>query len=342
MIPSPTLLEIGIVLRIGILGAARIARSFCNGVRGSSKVAVTAIASRSQASAKAFAKEFDIAKTYAPYEALLDDPDIDAIYNPLPNALHAPWSIRAAGAGKHVLCEKPFGATAADVVAMQAAARRFGVHIVEAYPYLAQPQTRLVRQLVRDGAIGDLRTIHALFTFPLRDWSDIRMDPSLGAGSLLDVGCYPLSLTRVLAGRRATRITAAADFTETGVDRTLAATLEYGDGPLAQISCSFAAANMRYALIIGDKGVIETHYLNHTTERSAEIRVKRSPKPDAMFETVTSKQMNGFLAEADSFADLIAGGNWTGATAQESLDIAEMLDAIAASARSRTPIELGA
>jgi len=328
-------------LKIGIIGTARIARSFCAGVRNSQKVVVTAIASRAQASADAFAKEFGLAKAYASYQALLADPQIDAIYNPLPNALHAPWSIRAAEAGKHVLCEKPLGPTFADVIAIQASAKRHGVHIVEAYPYLAQPQTQLLRQLVRDGAIGRLRAIQALFTFPLRDWSDIRTDPALGAGALLDVGCYPISLARVLAGARATRVSAVADFTETGVDRTLVATLEYADGLLAQISCSFAAANMRYALILGDQGAIETNYWNHTNpERPAELRIKRSPGPEAVFETISTTQINGFLSEAESFADLVAGGAWTGATALESLDIAAVLDAAAASARAGAPVDL--
>ena len=141
-------------LRIGILGAANIARNFTAALRGSEKVDVCAVASRDAAKSAAFAAEVGIAQSFASYEALLADPSIEAVYNPLPNNLHAEWTIKAADAGKHVLCEKPFAANALEAQAMFDAAKRNHVIVVEAYPYRAQPQTIRLAQLLRDGAIG--------------------------------------------------------------------------------------------------------------------------------------------------------------------------------------------
>ena len=209
-------------LRIGILGAAKIARAFCDGVRPSPKVVVTAVASRDAAKGKAFALESGIPQVHATYESLLSDPAIDAIYNPLPNNLHAQWSIRAAEAGKHVLCEKPLATSAADARAMFEAARRHAVYLVEAYPYRAQPQTLKMRELLNAKAIGRVQLVQAAFGFPLTDAANIRMDPALAGGALMDAGCYPVSLVRTIAGERPSRVHAMAKWAPSGVDLTLA------------------------------------------------------------------------------------------------------------------------
>jgi xylose dehydrogenase (NAD/NADP) len=328
-------------LRVGILGAAGIAREFCAGVRGSAKLAVVAIASRQLEKSQAFARDFGIGTAHSSYDALLADDGVDALYNPLPNALHAPWSIRAAEAGKHVLCEKPLALNANEARAMFDAATRNGVHIVEAYPYLSQPQTLTLQELVASGAIGRLTLVQASFGFTQNDPANIRLSPALGGGALMDAGSYPVSLVRVLAGAAPVRVSAAATWTESGVDRTMAATLEHASGLLAQISCSFATGDHRRALITGEDGVIETNYWNHTTpERPAVLHLRRGAKNRGGYETIEVAQANGFRAEAESFADLIAGGAWTGATPAQSLDIARTLDALAASARTRLPVEL--
>jgi D-xylose 1-dehydrogenase (NADP+, D-xylono-1,5-lactone-forming) len=328
-------------LRIGILGAANIARQFVAGVRGSEKVVVAAVASRRQQTAETFAREFGIAKAVSPYEALLADPEIDAVYNPLPNGLHAEWSIRAAEAGKYVLCEKPLGPRAEDVRAMFAAADKNGVRLVEAYPYLSQPQTLQLRELVASGAIGRVRMLYASFGFTLDRPGDIRWDAGLGGGALLDVGCYTVSLARVITGARPGRVSAAPDWAESGVDRSMVATLEHEGGALAQICASFAAVHNRFAVIVGESGVIETNFWNHTSaDFPPTLRLRKGHAPNAPFEIVQAAQVNGFRAEAESFADHVAGGVWNGASAQESLDIAETLDAILASARSGAGVNL--
>ena len=224
------------VLRVGVLGAARIARLFVDSVRGSRKVAVVAVAARESARAHAFAAELGIARVHATYDALLADPEIDAVYNPLPNNLHAEWSIRAAEAKKHVLCEKPLAMSGREATAMFAAARSNGVHLVEGYPYRAQPQTIRLRELLAKDTIGKLHLVQAAFGFPLADLANIRYHRELGGGALMDAGSYPVSFVRMIAGERPRRASAFAQLAPTGVDRTLTGLLEFPSGLLAQIS----------------------------------------------------------------------------------------------------------
>jgi predicted dehydrogenase len=330
-------------LRIGILGAANIARLFVAGVRPSLKVAVTAVASRDAERAGKFAVETGIAQVHPTYEALLADPDIDAIYNPLPNNLHAEWSIRAANAGKHILCEKPLATSATEARAMFAAAARNGVQLAEAYPYRAQPQTLKLRELLKEKAIGCLQLVQASFGFPLTDASNIRMNPALAGGALMDAGCYPVSLVRTIAGERPKRVHAMARWSESGVDRTLVASIEFSSGLLAQVSCSFATARHRHAFVAGDGGVIRTTYFNDTSAALPPVlEIRRGPGLDAKQELVETAATNGFLAEAEAFHDLVVHGRdrWEGASPEESIDIALTLEALAASARRGVTVEV--
>ncbi|HEY7904614.1 MAG TPA: Gfo/Idh/MocA family oxidoreductase [Casimicrobiaceae bacterium] len=332
-------------LRIGVLGAARIARLFIDAVRPSRKVAVTAFASRDPGRAAAFARDTGVARTHATYDALLADPDIDAVYVPLPNNLHAQWSIRAAEAGKHVLCEKPLAASATEARAMFAAAHQHGVYLVEAYPYRAQPQTIRMRELLAAGAIGRVRIVQAAFGFPLADAANIRMHPDLAGGALMDAGSYPVSLVRTVAGEQPRRVHATARWSPTGVDTTTLATLEFASGLLAQVSCTFDTARHRHAFIAGDAGSIATPYFNDTSAAfPPRFELRRGTGWDAQRETVETAAVSGFLAEAESFHDLVRGGwsHWTGATPDESIDIALTLDALAQSARSGAPEDVGA
>jgi D-xylose 1-dehydrogenase (NADP+, D-xylono-1,5-lactone-forming) len=335
-------------LRIGILSTARIARSFVQALRPSQHVRVAAVASRNASKAQSFAAEFDIARSCGSYAELLADPDIDAIYNPLPNSLHAEWSIRALRAGKHVLCEKPLAVSAAEALAMFEAAGTGGVHLAEAYPYLAQPQTLKLRELLAAGTIGKPRLIQASFGFTLTNPDDIRLDAGLGGGALMDLGTYCVSLIRIVAGSRPTRVNASAQWSqESGpdgaVDRTIAATIEFASGLKAQLTCSFDACPHRQALIVGSGGTVQTTFLNHTSAAapgSLALRVGTDAKAlDTLVQTATA---NGFLAEADSFAALVHRGpeHWNGATPQESIDIAMTLAAILRSARECKAIDL--
>ena len=330
-------------LRIGVLGAANIARQFISAVAPSQLVSVSAVASRDPGKAEAFAKETGVSRWHGSYEALLADPAIDAIYNPLPNTLHAEWSIRATEAGKHVLCEKPLSTSAADARAMFAAAKRNKVHLVEAYPYMAQPLTGKLRQLLAANAIGKPQIVQSSFGVSFSNPADIRMKPDVGGGALLDAGSYALSLIRLVSGEAPGRVSASVRWSDTGVDRTMLATLEFPGGLLAQMSCSLGTCFHRHALIAGETGTIETNYLNHPPIGGPPaMTVKRGSKIDAVTEIVETDGGNGFFYETESFARLVASGSaqWTGATPAESIDIAGMLEAIAASAKSGQPVTL--
>ena len=338
-------------VRFGVLGAANVARQFARGLAGSTAGVVEAVASRGEAKAAAFAAELGIPRAHGSYEALLADPGIDAVYIPLPNDLHAEWAIRAAEAGKHVLCEKPLAMGGTEARAMFAAARAAGVCLAEAYPYMAQPQTLRLRELLAEGAIGRVQMVAATFGFaictpegtPLVDPANIRLDPARGGGVLLDAGTYAMSLIRLVVGERLRRAHAVARPTRSGVDLTLAATLEFPGGAIAQLSCSMAMAGYRQALVVGERGVIETSFSNHApTDGSLLLRVKRGAGGPVPFETMELPGGDGFRAEAESFARMVRLGpqHWNGATEAESIDIAVALGAIAASARSGGSVDI--
>ena len=188
-------------LNIGILGCANIARQFTAAVQHSPAVRVVAAASRTIDTAAAFAKSLGIARHHGSYEALLADAAIDVIYLPLPNSLHAEWAVKALEAGKHVLCEKPLALGRAEAEAMFAAARASGVMLLEGFPYYFQPQTGDMLALLHGGAIGEVRSVQACFGFMLQNpQGNIRLQPELGGGALLDAGSYPLSLIRLVMG----------------------------------------------------------------------------------------------------------------------------------------------
>jgi len=321
-------------LRIGILGAAKIAGSFMIGAKQSSRVEVVAVASRDRGRGEEFARAHGIARTCT-YDELIADRGIDAIYNPLPNSMHAAWSIAAARAGKHVLCEKPLALGEAEAQSMFEAADANRVVLVEAFPYMFQPQTLEIERLIASGGIGEVQMMFATFGFTIAEVGNIRLDPQLGGGALLDAGCYPVSFVRQIFGCRPVRVTATARWVD-GVDQTLAATLEYPGGAIAQISCSFATAVHRRAIIAGKTGMLETEFHNHTDRDAApSYRIKRSTAWQAVLETVPVPRDNGFRVELDAFADLVARDDRAAVQVRRaaSLDNAWTLAAIHAAAR---------
>jgi xylose dehydrogenase (NAD/NADP) len=328
-------------LRLGILSTANIARLFVAGVRPSSTVTVMAVASRDVVKAERFATELGIPRYYGSYEGLLADGEIDAIYIPLPNSMHAQWSIRAVEARKHVLCEKPLSATSAEARGMFEAARRHGVYLVEGYPYRAQPQTLKLRELLDAGTLGRVQLIQASFGFIMSNEANIRLNPALAGGALMDAGVYPVSLARMVAKERPSRVSAFAQWTDSGVDRTLVATIEFPSGLLAQIGCSFATAVHRQALIAGSDGVLQTTFVNNPTPATPPtLHLRRGKGWDSSVEVLELPATNGFLGEAESFERLVRCGpeHWTGASPEESVDIMLTLEALLQSARSGKPV----
>jgi len=220
-------------------------------VAASARGELVAVASRDRDRAAAFAATHGIAQAFGSYDALLATSDIDVVYISLPNHLHAEWTIRALEAGKHVLCEKPLACTVEDVDAIAAAAERTGRIAVEAFMYLHHPQILRAVELARSGALGRLELVNGTFSFLLTYPDDPRIDPTKGGGSLWDVGCYPVSLARRIAGEEPDRVGAFARFDERGVDRTFIGQLHFPSGLLAQFDCGFAAPDRERVEIVG-------------------------------------------------------------------------------------------
>jgi D-xylose 1-dehydrogenase (NADP+, D-xylono-1,5-lactone-forming) len=244
-------------LRWGLMGTARINRALIPAIRAGARSTLTAVASRESGRAEAYAREWEIPRAIAGYDALVSDPDIDVVYVPLPNHLHADWAIAAARAGKHVLCEKPLALTPADVDRVAEAARRGGVVVAEAFMYRHHAQTRRVLELVADGAIGGLRFIRGSFTFPLDRDGDVRLRPEWGGGSLWDVGCYPVGYARLVAGGEPETVSGVADTGPTGVDLAFTGSLEFPGGVLAAFDCGFRAVFRTSIEIVGTDASID-------------------------------------------------------------------------------------
>jgi xylose dehydrogenase (NAD/NADP) len=244
------------ILRWGILGPGRIAPRLVRGVAGCSRGELIAVGSRDLDRATAFAAKHGIPVAYGSYEALLDAPDVDVVYVALPNHRHAEWTIRALEAGKHVLCEKPLALDVTEVDAIAAAVARTGRIAAEAFMYLHHPQILRAVELARSGALGRLELMNGTFSFFMANEDDPRVGPGMGGGSLMDVGCYPVSLARRIAGEDADRVAAFARFDQQGVDRTFIGQIHFPGGLLAQFDCGFAAPDRERVEIVGSDATL--------------------------------------------------------------------------------------
>ncbi len=226
-------------LRLGVLGAARIApMALLAPARRVPEAVVLAVAARDAPRASAFAARHRIPRVHATYDALLADPEVEAIYNPLPNSLHAPWTIRALEAGKHVLCEKPLSATVAEAEAMAAAAARSGRILMEAFHYRYHALFGRMRAVLRAGELGTVRHLEARLCIPLLRRNDIRWRADLGGGALMDTGCYTVHLLRHLAEAEPGVVSAQAAWTRGGVDRWLTADLRFPGDRSGRLTCA--------------------------------------------------------------------------------------------------------
>ena len=215
------------------------------------------MASRVSATAREFAATHGIPEHFGSYDALLRADTVDAVYIPLPNSLHREWTIKAAERGKHILCEKPLALTAAECHEMAAAAAANGVTLMEAFMYRFHPRIGRVEALMRDGAVGSLKSIRSAFTFRLTKPGNIRLDAALGGGALMDVGCYCVNVSRTRAGREPIEVQAWAPFGPTNVDLELAGTLRFDGGLVAQFDCALTMERREYVEVAGTDGSIE-------------------------------------------------------------------------------------
>ena len=244
-------------IRWGILSTANIGRKVIPAIHASSNGEVAAVGSRSLSTAQAFAKEQSIPTAYGSYEELIADEDVDAIYIPLPNRLHAEWSIKCAEAGKATLCEKPFASDAQEARTVVDVFDQTGVPLAEAFMYRFHPQQIKVKEIIAAGGIGDLHIISSSFTFPIHGEGNIRLSKALAGGGLMDVGCYCINLMRFITGEEPASVTAAARIGQvTGVDEALAATLEFPSGVIGHFDCGLRSQRQQTYTVKGSEGMI--------------------------------------------------------------------------------------
>jgi predicted dehydrogenase len=326
-------------IRWGVLGAARIGRTkVIPAMQRSEEGEVTALASRSLETARAAAGPLGIAKAYGSYEELLADRDVDAVYIPLPNHLHVPWSIKAAEAGKHVLCEKPIALDALEARSLLAVRDRTGVLIQEAFMVRTHPQWMAVREEVRRGRIGDLRAVQMAFSYFNRDPANVRNQAGIGGGALMDIGCYPIVLSRFLFGEEPVRVIASIDRDpDFGTDRLTSALLEFRGGQTS-FTCSTQLVPYQRTQILGTKGRIEVEIpVNAPPDRPC--RIFFDDGRDAMgsgLETRTFEVCDQYTLQADLLSRAIREGRPAPEPLEDSVANMEVIDALMRSAASGT------
>ena len=287
-------------VRWGIVSTARINRKFIAGARGAVGVAIVAIASRSAESAAAFAREFSIERSHGSYDALLADPEVDAVYVPLPNAMHTEFTIRALRAGKHVLCEKPLSRRVADVEAAYDIADAEGRLLMEGFMYRHHPQTTRLLSLIAEGRIGRVRLIRGAFGFMAGDPGNVRLQAALDGGALMDVGCYCVSAARLIAGEPA-RVTASQVLGGDGVDIVFAGTMGFADGVLGHFDAGLALAPRDELEVVGEAGSLFLDDPWHCLEPVIEVR------RDGTVERIEVDAADSYRLEAENLSAAIRG-----------------------------------
>ncbi|HEY3926702.1 MAG TPA: Gfo/Idh/MocA family oxidoreductase [Acidothermaceae bacterium] len=260
-------------VRWGILSTADINAKVLRGAALSPDVSVVAVGSRDGDRSREFASQWGIARAYGSYDEVLADPDVDAVYIPLPNSMHHDWTMQSLEAGKHVLCEKPYTLHAAEVTSAFDRAEQSGLVLSEAFMFRYHPHIQALVQLVRSGQLGRLRLISAAFSGHTDNPNDVRLDPELDGGSLMDVGVYPLSASRLLAGEPIA-ITAQQVTGPTGVDVSFAATLRFADDVLAHFDCAFHVADRSYLEVVGTEGRAEASDPWHGTQPGLTVTMR--------------------------------------------------------------------
>lgn len=329
------------LLQWGILATGRIAHSFAKGLRHAELGKLAAVASRSQESAERFGAEYGLpaARCHGSYEALLADEAVQAVYIATPHPGHAKWAIKCAEAGKHILCEKPLAMNARDAGEIVAAARRHGVFLMEAFMYRCHPQTQRLSELVRSGAIGRVRMIQAAFSFqaPVDPKSRL-FDPALGGGGILDVGGYPVSMARLIAGAangqpfaEPADLCALGEIGETGVDELATALARFPGGVQAQLSCGIRLWQDNAVRIYGEEGWLHVPEPWLPARDGGTSRVflhrqgQREPE-EITFASPEDRPAFLYAIEADHVARHIASGEAPAMTWDDSLGNMRALD----------------
>lgn len=328
------------VLRLGVISTAMIATTkVIPGIASSTRCRVDAIASRSSSTAEAAAARLGIPRAHGSYEALLADPDIDAVYNPLPNHLHAEWNLAAIRAGKHVLAEKPFALTAAEAETVFAEAQRHGVKVVEAFMYRTHPSWLEAKRLVASGEIGTLRHVQTFFGYNNLDPGDIRNVVQFGGGALYDVGCYAISSARWLfdaepevVGATLERRHARGTF---GTDTVTAGLLRFPTGS-ATFACATSIEDGQWVHIMGEAGRIEQWIpFNIPTDRPTHLTLTHggAPPVDPAVRRIDIPVADQYATQADAFAAHVLDGAPPAVSPQDSIANLRVIEAVFAAAR---------
>jgi predicted dehydrogenase len=321
----------------GVLGVAGIAaRKVIPAMQKGEWCEVTAIASRDTRKAQDAAAKLEIPKAYGSYETLLADPEIEAVYNPLPNHLHVPWSIKAAEAGKHVLCEKPISLTVAEAKTLLAARDRCGVKIGEAFMVKTHPQWLRTRELIQRGVIGELRTIVGAFSYFNRDPQNVRNVSKWGGGALLDIGCYPITTSRWIFGEEPLRVSGVMERDpEFGTDRLTSAIMEFSSGHSA-FTCSTQLVPYQRMEFLGTKGRIEIKIpFNAPNDRPCEILVDDGR--DVFGSGITTEMIptcDQYTIQGDAFSRAIREGGQVPVPLEDAIANMAVIEAIFRSAET--------
>ena len=317
----------------GILSTADINRKVIPGAHASPKVQLVAVASRDQARADEYAKTWEIERAYGSYEALLADPEIEAVYIPLPNNMHCEWSIKALEAGKHVLCEKPLSRHADQVEAAFNSSERMGRLLSEAFMYRHNPQTKRAKELVDEGAIGELRLVRAAFSYSLYDEDNIRLRTDVEGGALMDVGCYTVSGSRLFGGKPE-RAYGEAWFGPSGTDWVFGGTLHFPGNVIALFDCGTAMPERDELEAIGSEGSLFLDDPWHCTMPVIELR------RDGNVERIELERADSYRLELENVSDAIRGEAELLLGRDDAVGQARALGALHESATNGTPVSL--
>jgi xylose dehydrogenase (NAD/NADP) len=324
------------MLRWGILGTARIARKLIPALRASSRSELVAVASRSLERARQFAAEWEIPRALQGYQELVEDTGLDVVYIPLPNGLHAEWSLRAARAGKHVLCEKPLALSLEDVDAMTATAQQAGVVLAEALMYRHHALTLTVKRLVDEGAIGRLRLVRGAFSFVLERADDVRWDPGQGGGSLWDVGCYPVGYARHLFGCEPEQAFGWQATAASGVDDVFTGLLRFPGDAYATFDSAFKLPHRMELELVGTQGVMRVPHAYRPGPRET-LLIERRGSLESL--AVSSEEL--YLGEVEDLAAAVLDGKRPTVSLADSRGNVATLVALVRSAREGGAVWVG-
>lgn len=323
-------------LRWGLLSTAKINDAVIPGLQSSELNELYAVASRSQSKAEDYAQRHNIPRAFSSYEDMINDPNIDVIYNALPNHLHREWSVKAAQRGIHTLCEKPLALSAPEVLAMMDASRSNGVVIMEAFMYRHHPRTHKVMDIINQGLLGEIRFMRGTFTYPLSRPDNYRWKPEFGGGGLWDVGCYPISYAMMIMGGPPSQVFGWQKNGETGIDEIFTGQLDFPNGIFAQFDCATNTAYHTYFEIHGSKGNLFIAHPFTTRNNDVPILLRTADNES----TFTFDDVNSYKAQTENMAQAVLGEQRPRITLDESLQINKTITALFESAHSGKAIQV--